>query len=363
MEMRAGTVETKSYSDVPKSFARLPSRPKPREIIQEPALSNTSFQPNANQTFPGSLSNGYALDMGSHVPNETRRPNSSMDYPQVPNPRPFAAPAWPMSRGTDQERQSQSTQALNNPSEEHQQLLAGHMRGSALPQFNGLQPTGTMYPQRGRTQHQVQVSDPVVDATYPAVLGWAQQQDPGVDSAQKRAQMSSHPSSSQQQQFTTSKGGYLSFSNVRLPNTIQMQTVPQPVAHHRAAAQSVLPTTEYRSIPAATSPMVSRIPSSQISTPISSRPAINGYLETSDRLRARQNMPVTPPRQMQMQGPQRSYQPVQHSLQSTTVLYSQPSHTWTGRQKAQQPTADHRRLKSCEMCRRSGQAPGSICYH
>ncbi|PVH78681.1 hypothetical protein DL98DRAFT_572945 [Cadophora sp. DSE1049] len=378
VEATFGTAAPKSYSGAAGNFELPSSRPKDREPTQYPPSTIFGVQTMSRQAFPERLPIGYGVNMGSPMAIQAHQSSAVMGYPQVSNQISMAAPNTPVSVAVYQETPSQATQTLHCTSQgPYHRVQVAERRDSGLPQSGSSQPAGNMYqgysferspnPQRSRTQIQstVPILNPVVKYPDPTVISWVQQQEPRIDHNQKQSYGSPHRISNQQQEPTTSKGSPMPFSNDRLPNASQMQAVPQPFPNHPVATQSMsFQTSSSRPKPATTSFTVPRMSDSHFSTSLSSRPMINGDSELSDRLRARQNMPITPPRQTGLQGQQHGYPQVFQTPRSDPMTYTQPSPQWSSRQNLQQPPSDPRRQKSCEICRRNGsQALGYTCYH
>lgn len=375
VDMRTGTAASKPYKDAARNFELTSSRPKPHELTQQSRMANSSFQPKLGQAVPESWHNGCIPSMEYPVATKARATSNLLGYPEVPAQARTAAPNVPMSHASYQARQPQLSQ-LYRASDDRQHVQVDKMRNSVLPQSSGSRPTKNMQQslssesfassQQGRAKpHYTEpVSGLVGDTVYPTVLGFVQQEQPGMDSNQRPTDRLPHRSSIRPQQFSTSKGNSVPFPNDRLALSNQMQTFPESVTTRVTGTQSMLQTAAFGPMPAAKSSIVSRTSGANLSFSASSRPLINGDSETRDRLRERQNMPIRPSQHTGAQGQQPGYPPVAQTPRPVPATYAQPSPLWQGGQVSQRPSSDPSWQKSCEMCRRNwNPALGYMCYH
>jgi len=373
-DLRNTVAASKSYSDASRHFEAQLIRLIPREPVQQ--LSGTRPTPShsSRRAVPEGWSSGYVLDMRSGSTSQAQPSHDSM-VSLVSTRAKMTGTNMPIGRAARQEMHPHPTQSLHTVSEQRQQVQP-QMRTSASLQYGGNQPNQDVYQdqftekssnaQRGRTQVQstVPVLNPVVNAARPTVLSWVQQEQPRSHPVQRHSYGTSHLPTGQQKLSDMSKDSYIPFLNNSPPGTRQTGMVSQSFANHPVGSPSTVQTAAYRPMPAEAHSDIPETSRSQFWTPNIPRPPVFGDSEPSDRLRERQNKPITPPRPTQVQPQQAGYARSIQVPQSGPVMQMQSSLQRPTRQTLQQPSSDPRRQRFCEICRSNGSQPsGFVCYH
>ena len=372
-EIKNAVAAPRWYSDTSKNSELHLSRRRPREPSQQLPVASPNSHQNSRRVVPESQSNSYGLNMGSFSTSQAQPSRGSMV--------PFVSPGTqntgreaPIRRATHQKMHIPSPQSLQ-PALEQRQQDQFQRRTSASFQSGGSQPTRDVYeghftekfstPPRNRTQMQstVPVFNPVVSTTRPTVLSRVQQQQPGTDPIKRPSHGASRLSTDQQKRSTMSRDDYMSFPNDRSSDIRPMAFSP-PFPNLPVGSPSMDQVDVYGPIPPETFYTIPGTSRPQFSTPVSPRSMIIGDSEPSDRLRERQNKPITPLRPTQVQAQQAGYPRSIQVPQSGPVMQMQSSVLHPTRQTLQQPSFDPRWQRFCEICRSNGsQASGFVCYH
>lgn len=373
-EIRNTVAVSKSYSDPSRHVEARLSRLIPHEPVQQ--LSGTRSNPSHSfsRAVPESWSSGYNPNMRSDSTSQAQ-PSRDLMVPLVAFRAQGTGMNVPIRRATHQEMNFSSTQSLY-PVAEHRQQVQPQMRISDSLQADGSQFTRNLYQDqstensttapRGRTQVQptVPVLNPVGNTARPTVLSWVQQQQPGTDPIQRPSYCSSRLSMDQQMQSTMSEDGNMCFPNSLYINARQTETFSQPFLKKPVGSRSTSQTAAYRPMPTETHSAIPEMSRSQFWPPSIPRPTIVGDSEPSDRLRERQNKPITTYRPNQVQAQHAAYPRALQASQSGQIMQTQSMSLHSARQTSQQTSFDPRGQRSCETCRSNGShALGFICFH
>ena len=373
-DIKTAVAVSKSYSKASRHVEANLSRLIPHEPVEQLSGTRPSQSHRSRRAVPESWSSGYNVDMRSDSTSQAQPSGDSM-VPLVSARARATGMDVPIRRATHQEMNFSPTQSLY-PVSGHRQQVQPEMRTSASLQAGGSQFTRTLYQDQftensttvpsGRTQVQstVPLLNPVGNTARPTVLSWVQLQQPGSDPIQKPSYGSSRLSTDQQMHPITSTNGYTSLPNNLYTDARQIETFSQPFSKKPVGSRSTVQTAAYRPMPTETRSTIPETSRSQFWPPIIAGPAIVGDSEPSDRLRERQNKPITTHRPNQVQAKNAEYSRALQVSQFGQVMQTQSISLHSGRQASQQPSFDPRGQRSCETCRRNGShAPGFICYH